>query len=279
MHSSFSLATNACALDGTMLAHTVPHWLRVFGDRVAEVVVVVDREVPSGRIATLHRDAAQLVPLDDSLNQLVRHDTRVRVVELQQLELLPIQEKWFGSARPVRCQAGTPVVAFVTAIESAHQDLVLRCDCDMLFREDGWLAQGDVELANHCNLYEPPRLDQTAKTDVSSRAFMVRKSVFRGRLPLRNLRLDPLRILHRTLHGRPTWIALEQMLQRAVQTRELAHRIGSDTRLGYSLHALRRSFANEHWFEQVVRAVEFDDLPLEQRGHWDLHPELWPVLH
>src|SRR5947209_10116407 len=104
---------------------------------------------------------------------------------------------------------------------------------------------------------------------------MIKSSSFEARLPLRDLHLDPLRIVHRTLQGRPTWLALEQMMQRAVQARRLTHCIGSDAKVGYSLHALKRSFANEKWFERVIRAVEVDDLPEEQRETWDLNPELW----
>src|SRR5205823_6343198 len=49
-----SLATNVCAIDDVRIRHTLPSWLRVFGAQVSEVVVLVDEEPPSGRIAMLH---------------------------------------------------------------------------------------------------------------------------------------------------------------------------------------------------------------------------------
>ncbi len=122
-----------------MLLHTVPHWLRVFADRVAEIVIVADLLPPQGRIAALHHGAQDARQLEAALAELAALDAGIKIFPLQDLPPRPIQRHWFGNAAPVRCQAGTPLLAFAAAVDQAGADLVLRCDSDMLFHEAGWL--------------------------------------------------------------------------------------------------------------------------------------------
>jgi hypothetical protein len=216
--------------------------------------------------------------LQEAISTLERADTRVRFVSLQSLDLATIQRRWFGDARPVRCQAGTPILAFAAAVDQASDDIVLRCDSDMLFCEKGWLLDEAVRsLREGVDVYEPPRLHLGAETAMSSRAFMVAKQSLYGRLPLRNLRLDMLRVLHRMSKGRSPWLAFEQMIARGVAKGQLSHRIGRNTVLGFSVHGLKRSYIASAWFVDVVRSIEAGGIPSDQRAFWDFHPDHWGI--
>jgi hypothetical protein len=274
-----SLASNATAADGPTLLRIVPHWLRVFGEQLAEIVVVVDSQPLAGRIGQLQTGHADPEKLNEARRLLESLDARVRFVALESIDPLPIQKRWFGRVRPVRCQGGTPILAFVAAIEQAKCDFVLRCDSDMLFCETGWLQQQAVPaLRDGVDFYEPPRSCLVRQdVQVSSRAFMVSMNRLSRRLPLRNLRLDPLRVVHRLATGRPPWLALEQMITQSVRKMQLSHRVGIDSTLGFSLHGLKRAWTAAPWFEEVIRSVEAGRLPAPQQASWDFHPEYWGV--
>ena len=143
-HSNWlSVASNATVADGPTLLRVVPHWLRVFGGQVSEIVIVVDTAPLTGRIAELQRGQSNRERLQEAIRTLEGADSRVRFVSLSCIEETALQRRWFGKARPVRCQAGTPILAFVAAIDCAKSNIVLRCDSDMLFCERGWLL-GDA---------------------------------------------------------------------------------------------------------------------------------------
>lgn len=276
---TLSLASNATSSEGETLLRTVPHWLRVFGSRLAEVVIVVDLEPPEGRIAEFQRGQSVPSELGDAIQVLEASDPRVRFVSLSSLEPVAIQRRWFGNARPIRCQAGTPLLAFAAAVDQANSNIVLRCDSDMLFCERGWLMNEAIpSLQRGVDVYEPPRQQIEGKeTAASSRAFMVSKETLYCHLPLRNLRLDPLRALHRKMNGRPPWLALEQMITRSAKKGQLSHRIGQNIDLGFSLHGLKRAWTAAPWFPDVIRAVESGQVPIGQQKFLDLHPELWGI--
>ena len=273
-----SIASNATSADGPTLLRIVPHWLRVFGSRLREITIIVDSEPLEGRIADLHRGQSQPDELREAIRLLERVSPLVNFISLKSLEPSPIQRRWFGNARPVRCQAGTPILAFAAAVDQAKQDIVLRCDSDMLFYENGWLDEAILSLQDGAlDVYEPPRLHLGATTSVSSRAFVVSKRSFYRRLPLRNLRLDALRALHRISTRRPPWVALEQMMTCSVAKGQLSHKVGCRADLGFSLHGLKRSHIASPWFEDVIRSIERGRVPDSQLSSWDFHPDHWGI--
>jgi hypothetical protein len=275
MERYISIATNVSLTDGPTLLKIVPHWLRVFGKRVREVVIVVDDQPVVGRIADLHGEQASIGQVLSAVRKLEQSDSRVRSVALGSLEVASTQRRWFGKARPVRCQAGTPILAFAAAVDQAREDLVLRCDSDMLFCERGWLSEAMDEVGAGTHVYEPPRFHSEPGETVSCRAFMVSQRSLGACLPLLNLKLDLARRLHRGMTGRPTWLALEQMMERSVREGEIRHRIGAKGDSGFSLHALRRNYIAESWFVRVIDAVECNQVPKAQQASWDLLPEAW----
>lgn len=279
----FAIATNACAHDSQIIACTVPSWLRVFGKRLEQVHVIVDERPASGRIAA-NRACVKADPsrLWDILGRLAKSDSRVQVSALRDLSRESCLRKWFTNGAPERCQAGTPISPFVVAFEAPAAEFVLRADCDILFRESGWLAKAMQLLAREqTDIVEPPRLGYAAgggEGRISTRALMIRPSIFHERcLPIPPHRLDLVRRLHRHLHGRPTWLALEQMLDIERRRGRIRHVI-LDNSLGFSVHVDQRSFPSNEWIGSVVKMIEAGHVtPTQCRIGWNFSAEAWPV--
>lgn len=278
----FSLVTNASMADDIRIRHTVPNWIRVFGDRLQEILIVVDESPPSGRIAKLHGAHTSLANVLSEIERLEKQDARIRHVFFPgQIPPQVTAKQWFQSGIPMRCQGGTPILAFVRAFESASSDLVLRADCDMLFVDHGWVDTAAAMLeSNEWDVIEPPRLGQASPSSslvVSTRAMMVHRPWLRTNcLPMRAHRIGPLRRIHRRLQGRPTWIALEQMVERERDAGRLRHIVLQDS-LGYSMHVPTRDDVRLPHFESIVERFERGDVPLNQRAVWDYVRNEWPV--
>ena len=281
MHDKVVIATNVSAADAPRVHHSLPSWVRVFGETLKEIVVLVDTQPPSGRIALQQEGAGCVEELYAELHRLASFDRRVRIEYFDAGSGSDTTaRKWFGKDKPLRCQAGTPVLAFVEAIERARAGLVLRTDCDMLFCERGWLGVAEKLLeAGEADLVEPPRLGHKPEDGVtpSSRAFLLRPREFAARcLPITAHRVGVLRRAHRVLHRRPTWLALEQMLEQERRRGRIRHTLLQDGAMGFSLHVATRLHASLPWFELVVKAVERGVVPTGQRLHGgDFCPAAW----
>jgi hypothetical protein len=282
MKPSFSIATNAGIADDVRIRHSIPSWLRVFGDQLSEILIVLDPQPPSGRIAALHGTCPVPEVLIREIEILKILDKRIRVITLPtKIKIKDLLKKWFGNDLPIRCQAGTPIAAFIYAIDQARGEIVMRCDCDMLFYEAGWLKMAEELLEKgRFDVIEPPRLgleSGTPKTPVSTRAFLLWPATFvKCCLPMKAHRVDFLRNIHRYLQGRPPWLALEQMFAIEKMRGHLRHTILSN-QLGFSLHAGKRTDVMQPGFENIVSHVERGNIPESQRlAGMDFDPAAWP---
>jgi hypothetical protein len=273
----FGIASNASLADGDLVMHVIPHWFRVFGESLEEVVVVLDDKPPVGRIANQNRGLFNKERAIESLDRLRRLDPRFRWVSLSSLDIGGIQKKWFGRHRPYRCQDGSPILPFVATVEVMKADIVLRCDSDMLYFDNGWSRRIVSALqAEEFDLYEVPRLVEGTYAGISSRAFFLRRSQLDKKLPLRSVYIDPLRVVYRTLQKRSRYKSLEQMLERAIERRQFTfHRDLGPAPDGYSVHGARRQYAVEPWYPEAVQGIEAGRLPELQRNSWDLSPAAW----
>jgi hypothetical protein len=279
--TTFGIAANVCAADTAMILHTIPSWLRVFRDQLSEILLVVDEALPSGRIASQHKNGHSNKELYAAIEYLERLDHRVRHRILDYSCALRTSQKWFHETNLLRCQAGTPIFAFLQAIEESSGDIVLRTDSDMFFFDAGWVDRA-IELlqSKTVDLVEPPRLGTDLhpyQTAISTRAFLVKRSQFTSRcLPLRAYRLDLARRLHRALNGRPAWLALEQMLEKEKDRGRIRHAL-LDCNLGFSIHVHDREYPPLEEFERIVSAIESGSVPAEQVSQgWNLVLQAWP---
>lgn len=278
----FALATNVCVTDIPRIRHTVKSWIRTFGDSLERISITVDTQPPSGRIASLHSGTDTLATLNNELDTLMAYDSRIMTAEFRLGDALtPMAKRWFKQGVPVRCQDGTPILAFIHAIEATDSAIVLRADCDMLFHEAGWLADGIAKLRdNVLDLVEPPHLGGIrGPCIISTRALLLSPPRFYQRcLPIVAHRLDLLRQIHRRIRSRPIWLALEQMLTIEMRSGRIRYNILPES-TGFSLHIPTRQDAALPWFSEVVHAVEIGAIPDEQlKAGWDFVRSAWSQM-
>jgi len=270
-----SLVTNVSLADDMRIRESIPHWLRALGAQLRELVVVVDPEPPTGRIAELHRVTVDTTTLMDAVKVVAALDDRIRVVRLPPADASPaVAARWFRRGVPLRCQAGTPIFAFIFAIDEASNDFILRADCDMVFFDEGWVDDGVGMLEREdAELVQPPG-PGSPLVGVSTRALLLRRDRLRQKaLPMRAHKLDPARRVHRILCGRPQWLALEQMLAKEVEAGRLIHR--GLRAGGYSMHVTSRDDMQAAVDLGVLGRVESGELPAGQVSSHDFVPSAW----
>jgi len=282
-----SLVTNACANDINRIRLIFPHWFSVFGDRISDFTVMLDRYPSTGRIATLHTTegalghSEKLSAVEVLLYEQMAMEPRMRVLDVPMgAARVAIGHKWFGArgASIDRCQAGTPVAAFIAALEAGRERFVLRADCDMLFHEAGWLDAAIALLASgDADMVEPPRhRPDRGDFKVTTRATMIDAPAFvRKILPMKPHSLDPLRSFHRWVRGCPSWLSLEQMLQKERGAGRLRYVVLSPE-LGQWLHVTSNDEAGLPMMPSVAEAVRLGHIPDSQRrAGWDFVAEAW----
>jgi hypothetical protein len=282
---TLGIVTNASANDADRLRLTIPHWLSVFGRRLTEIVIVLDEAPPTGRIAKLHGNSdgesfsQRLANVVEIVEYFRRKDSRVKLRKVPKgPEMDEILIKWFGpsSERIDRCQAGTPIAPFIAAFEASKTPTTLRVDCDMLLYDNGWVEYAIKILeSGHFDLIEPPRCGGGGDGGVSTRALMLARNKFDKVLPIEPAQLDFLRRIHRNLIGRSTYLALEQMLDKAIRGNKINYCMLS-VQLGFTLHIAKREQASLPIMKSVVSSVERGYLPLQQKLHGhDFFEDAW----
>lgn len=273
-----SLATNVCVTDLHRIRQVLPHWLRVFDRHMSELVVVVDTTPPSGRIAQLHRNKFSIQQILGELEQIKRQDQRVRSVALSTDRLPPVSCRWFTSRCPLRGQEGTPIFAFIAAIDEAKGPCVLRMDCDMLVFDNGWVEEAVRVLeSDEADLVSPARVShRDYPGNISTQIFALHKPRFyERRLPMTPHRLGLVRRLHRALQGRSSWLALETMFEIERARGGLRFQV-LDGRLGNCMHVHAAGLPGVPGFGRVVCRIERGDIPRAQcEGSLNYLPECW----
>lgn len=276
----FSLVTNVSLFDAVRIATVLPHWIRTFGSYLNELVIVLDTVPPSGRIASQHAQEKQVPEMMALLNELTALNPEIiRWVSLPSVEnLRPFTRDWFRSGHPLRCQCGTPIAAFIYAISCAKSEFVLKTDCDMLFRVGPWLPTAIQDLADlKYHVVEPPRsgIEDTIGLACSSRAMMLRPKCFRNLvLPFNAHSLDLLRRIHRRLNSRPTWLALEQMLEIEKREKRIRHLVYSAQGDG-ALHVATHADMLKALQLNLVQRYEGGEFPYLQRLADSFIPSAW----
>ncbi len=272
----FSLVTNASAKDAVRLATVLPHWVRVFGGRLEEICVLVDGRPAEGRIGRLHAVGNNLDAVTEQLDRFAAQDSRLRWRLLDYARLPEVSRTWWTVGEPVRCQDGSPVFAFASALLEARGRFILRADCDMLFREDGWLEEGIRLLTSGtADMVAPPRLGNSPSR-VSSRAMLVDWENFAPRfLPMRAAQLDWPRRIHRRFQGRPGWRGFEDSLLELARSGRAKFTV-LPQKLGASMHVVRVADFSEPRMERVVAQWEQATIPAHQLEYgWDYLPSAW----
>lgn len=257
-----SFTTNATLADFIRLKYFLPNVLRVFGERLSELVVIIDAKPEEGRISVLQQSNKKHTPLSGQLiAELSGLDKRIRFAELDYSQVKDISRKWFAQDSIIRCQAGTPIFAFLYGLEISQSPRVFRSDCDMLFNDKGFIDKIN-EAEESIDLIQPPFL-RDMPGEFSSRAFFVNRQAIERKLPLQPAKLGFLRQLHRRYHQRPVFMALEQIFEHNIQRNNL-NCVKQTTALGHTMHLPKREDFHDANIEEIISRFNSGIIPAAQ---------------
>ncbi len=266
-----SIGANVSLADVHMIGCTVPNWLRIFDHFLDEICLMIDPQTPTGRLGKQYSYYSDLDALMTAVKQLEGIDKRIKGVMLAVGEKKKlIQSKWFKVGYPDRCQSGTPIFAFINAVEALNSNnLILRCDSDMLFYEDGFIGVAHEKLiSGSYDIIEPPLLGYPERKDgpISLGAFLMMPKLFSSRcIPITPHKIDVLRQIHRKFRGMSPYVNLEEMIAIEKKYGRVRH-CNLDQSLGWSLHIAKRTDVLAPNFQDIVSRVENGSAPDLQRA-------------
>lgn len=233
-----SFVTNATEKDYGRLKLFLPNVLRAFGIYIQELVIVVDKLQEEGRIKQMHANSDNINSNAEAIYNLIKIDDRIRIIDLDYQKVEQISQKWFNLDKVIRCQAGTPIFAFLYAIEMAQYPLVIRADCDVIFHNKK-IVEKLLQEAQYYDLIQFPFLNDDI-IPFSTRAFFINKDRIARILPIDMARLDILRQIHRIFIGRNHYLALEQIIETNIKKNVLKS-FTMSSEFGYTMHISKRS--------------------------------------
>lgn len=275
MTKKISLVSNVSRNDLYRIRHIIPHWFRMFPpETVDEILLVLDRMPTSGRIASLHQFSFREDQIETALREVAAMDSRVRCIDLDKARIDRVSQKYFGMKGLIRCQGGTPIFPFFFAIEEARNSLIIKLDSDMVFSGKGIAAATvDAFAADPALvLMNLPRFGLAPQV-FSTRAFALDRHRLEALLPIRHLRLDPIRYFHRLLTGRAPCKAPEQALERETKSGRIKH-AWLDSGKDSSLHVTLSWWPGLKDFPSWINALEVGNIPRGQQN-WDFQVSAW----
>jgi hypothetical protein len=278
--------------------HLLAHQVRAWRAQVDEILLTVDFHRSSGRFSARWAEGEKLIlPLARSIE-----GARVLTVDYGRDAQARISAEFFGG-RPVPAKdfRGGPYYGYFFGLGAARNDLVLHTDSDLFFGggSPAWLGEAADEMARHpeillsAPLPGPPAADgtlhsQSASADsgarhafrfrtMSTRLFLLSRNRFRATVgALRPRRPPALRNVIKALVERnPPEDLPEHLFTEAMRAGGWVRRefLGSGPGM-WSLHPPYRCADFYERLPELVRRVEANDVPEEQRGDHDINASL-----
>jgi len=274
----FNIVTNVSHNDGVRIFYTLPNWVRIFSSRINKILIIVDEKPVEGRIKNLNKNYNPKYELNEVLELLKNKYPLITTEKLDYYKVGDVSSQFFKNAKPIRCQAGTPIFAFLAGIAVADDGILLKTDCDMLYFDNGWVDEAIKLLENNnYDIIEPPKLKPKSLT-FSTRSFLINKNNFMKKMPMKAHTVDLIRIIDRKLKRKSIYLALEQMLQKEIEAKRFSIK-NLSSELGYTLHIIAPSDIDPNNFDKVIENVENNTIPQLQRNDWDFNWEYWKDIY
>jgi hypothetical protein len=272
---NISIVLNVSCNDLYRIRKHIPLLCEEFEEGIVnEILIIYDATPPSGRIAKLHGFSFYDHQIEAELTKCKDIDRRVKVITLDYSQLNEISTKWFGYEKLNRCQGGTPIFPFFYAIEQAKNDFVIKLDSDILVKNNGldeYISE-KFKASKELSFMSLPRFPKNIG-GFSTRAFAINKFALMPILPLKFIRLDALRRLHRLSTHRDPYRAPEDAIQKCIDTQYVQHE-WSPLEYGYTLHV------SLSWWPGLVEYSDWMDhflkgeVPTAQT-EWDFNIAAW----
>ncbi len=295
-----TLQINVAPPDVPHAVHILPHQLRVWAGQVQEILFTLDAVRPAG--GRFAEDWDQRAPaMNALLTQLVSEHplARIGLVDSSPEAVASVARRFFDIDRiPMKDSRGGPLYSYFYGLHDASHELVLHMDSDMLFGggSQTWVGEAtatlerDEDLLLASPLPGPPRRDgqllnqPEARPEpgveaayrfgsMSTRVFLIDRRRLRDRVG--PLELAPPRLFRSRvkalIKGNPPVSMPEQLLSGEMRR----HGLGRLDFLGrepgmWSLHPAYRSPAFYEALPSLIARVQAEDVPDEQRGHYDV---------
>ncbi len=279
----FSIATNITSADLPRIKYVIPSWQESFKDRLGEIVIIYDTNKLSGRIQKLHSKTFPESDIIDAIDILKRKfHCEIKLIYLDYDKLKATSNQWFKSGTPIKCRSGSPVFAFIESIRNCSNNIVLKCDCDVVFLNTGFLEQVKLHLENY-DIVSPPRL-YFPEQEISSRAFFLNTEKFYKRcLPLVSKRINIYEAFKYFLKGKNLFNvkkysfhkAFEDILIDNFKAKTIQHKLISAD-FGNSLHIISNDDLNQEITKNAIkRYIENRDIPELQKNAFDYDIKFW----
>jgi hypothetical protein len=296
-----TLQINLAPTDYPFAKHILPHQLRQWSGQVDEVLLTLDLHRSAGRFS--HDWEARLPLMRELLSQCHDENGLLRTVDVDYSSTAydAVSRSFFGGRHiPLKDWRGGPFYAYFFGLHAARHTHVLHFDSDMLFgggsqfwvREAVQLLRLRSDVLICGPLPGPPTLDGAVRhqgeqpepwtsrayrfSDATTRVFLLDRERFTeriGALPVTQPAAH--RIDHALKEGNPPYDLPEDIISQAMMNKRLTRVdfLGRDPGM-WSLHPLNRSPLFYRLLPEIVRRVEAGDVPVRQRGDYDIGDSL-----
>ena len=303
LHAPISMQITLTPSDLPEARVLLPHQIRVWGNQVDDILVLVDLPPWRTRDAAAVRAQHELAGFLDQQRAL-HPQLDWKLMDYSREAIAGVQETFYGGHRvPMHDYRNRPIYGYLHLLLATRHDLVFHIDGDMMFGggSQSWMAEARDQLARRpellaCNpLPGPPRADGKLLSQrvsptpelgasyayrfptLSYRVFLLDRRVMAERLaPLHTEWPSPLRSVTSVLRTRRRPHALlEQVIANAMR-REGQWRLDflGVGRGMWSLHPRIRGPRFKRALPELLRLVEAEEVHPRQRGEYDLTEEM-----
>jgi hypothetical protein len=296
-----TLQINLAPTDLPTAKHTVPHQLRVWGDEVDEVLLVLDLHRSPGRYGNAW--AERLPGMRRLIEDILVRCAHARAIDVDySKDVVERLSRIYcdGVRVPAKDHCGAPFHAYLFAVEAAKNDLVLHLDSDMIYggQSSQWMREARELLATREDVVTvsplpgPPTSDGSLRsqflerelglpfafraTGISTRHFLIDRRRLRARLaPIALTAPGAYRRVGAWLDGTPPVKPLEDLLSGRMREEGLhgIEFLGDPPGL-WGVHPRYRSAAFYESLPTLISDVERGMVPEGQRGCHDMNESM-----
>jgi hypothetical protein len=297
------LQINMAPLDIRHIVHTLPHQLRILGGQVNEIQFTLDNHHSRANRFATDSYAEKHAELRRFLEQVCNEFAHACIVDVDysRSSVTEIAQTYIGGHYvPVKACDGSAFYAYLYGLSRARSSYVFHIDSDMLFGGGSqcWVAEaiklleGSDEVCACAPLDGPPRNDGYLKSkgavpndlqhvsyswnDIGTRVFILSRRRFlsgKERIPL--VHATGLNLLKSYLYNTSPYMLLEECISELMRTKGLRRVdfLGSGDGM-WQLHPLYRSERFYAELPDLIKRIEYNDIPEDQRGDHDVNDSM-----
>ena len=291
----------AARSDYNFISQTLPPLLEMCKRAQAHVSLILDTKEPIGVLSkTVKQSGFQL--LQNMLQDLTqKYGFKLMLAEYQKQQIRSQNKLQFNYPhKETHCFRGYPIYGSFKQFLDTDSKYILHLDCDMIFYESpgfSWIQDGIRVMEENENiLCVLPRggpqtkdgslhqgttryqVDEKRRLylfkNFTSRHYLIHRERFLSLLPMQPKWLSWREPIKSRLFGNGKMLCWETMVEHALEKSDM-WRADLMSEQSWSLHPGDRSKDFYQLLPQIIDAVNRNEFPEEQRGHFDLRLSDW----